>query len=247
VSSQERQSCRERHHDDLAAYALGALPGQDAAELERHLATCSACSERLRWLQPAVDLVPATVRQLEPPPELRESLMAVVHEEAAAEAAPAERPQSRERGFFAWLRLPALGPMRPALAGVAVLLVLLAGVGGYVLGTDGDAGGPGESFVVTSLQPGVAASGELEVHDDSATLTVQGLPPIGGDEVYQVWTVQGNKQPRSASIFVPEGNGRASAAIPNLPADADQVVVTREPAGGSEVATTAPVLQSSLR
>ena len=59
--------CSERH-DDLAAYALGALTDREAVEIENHLAGCEACSERLRWLQPAVDLVPASVHQLEPPP-----------------------------------------------------------------------------------------------------------------------------------------------------------------------------------
>ncbi len=68
--TETRGGCPERH-DDLAAYALGALDPGEAAALERHLAGCPACSERLLWLRPAVDLVPASVRQVEPPASLR--------------------------------------------------------------------------------------------------------------------------------------------------------------------------------
>ena len=37
-----------------------------AAELERHLDGCESCTARLRWLEPAVDLLPASVPQADP-------------------------------------------------------------------------------------------------------------------------------------------------------------------------------------
>jgi anti-sigma factor RsiW len=40
----------DRFDEDLAAYALGALPPDDAAELERHLEGCEVCRQQLRWL-----------------------------------------------------------------------------------------------------------------------------------------------------------------------------------------------------
>jgi anti-sigma factor RsiW len=53
-----------RYRDDLAAYALGALAGDEEAELRAHLERCEECREQLRWLQPAVDLLPRSVAQL---------------------------------------------------------------------------------------------------------------------------------------------------------------------------------------
>ena len=48
--------------DDLAAYALGALDEREAGAIEDHLDGCERCRERLRWLAPAVDLLPALGR-----------------------------------------------------------------------------------------------------------------------------------------------------------------------------------------
>ena len=80
--------------DDLAAYALGALDEREAGAIEDHLDGCERCRERLRWLAPAVDLLPASVEQRTPPPALRENLMATVR----AEAAPAAVAESSPSG-----------------------------------------------------------------------------------------------------------------------------------------------------
>ena len=57
--------------------------GDEAARSRAHLAGCEPCRDYLRWLQPAVDVLPASVAQLEPPPRLGERLMATVRAEAA--------------------------------------------------------------------------------------------------------------------------------------------------------------------
>src|SRR5689334_11347336 len=121
----ERDEHRDRWADEIAAYALGALDEREAALFEHHLDGCERCREELRWLQPAVDTIPASVEQIAPPPALRERLLATVRAEAAPEdAAPAKRR----------FRLPFLGAagLRPALAAGAVLL-LAAGIAGYEL------------------------------------------------------------------------------------------------------------------
>lgn len=238
--SDNDNGCQDRWHDDLAAYALGALSGRDAAAVEEHVAECEACSDRLLWLQPAVDLVPASVSQVEPPPELRANLMAIVEAEAAAAEEPDAAPARPERRR-SWWRLPA--PVRPALAGLALLALLVVGVGGYLLG--GDGGGDAESYAVKPLSPKLAASGELEVADGKGTLTVDDLPPISEDQVYQAWTSNG-EDVRPSSVFVADARGHATAAIPEVPADTNRVLVTREPAGGSQVATTGPVAAANL-
>jgi anti-sigma-K factor RskA len=238
--------CSERH-DDLAAYALGALPPAESAALERHLAGCESCRERLHWLRPAADLVPASVEQLNPPPALKRELMAIVRDEApetaAAPAAAPERP-----GPVARFRMKLLGdgPLRPALAGFAVFCLVVAGIAGYELGTgdDGDSS-PAKSFAVLPASPQMDGHGTVEVEGGSATLTVSDMDPIPHNEVYQAWVADGDSvQP--SSIFVVDAAGGGSASIPDLPAGADRLMVTREPAGGSTQPSTAAVLSAEL-
>ena len=65
---------RERHEsrrDEIAAYLLGALEPEEAASLERHLARLRRLPAELRWLRPAVQMLPEPVERVEPPSELR--------------------------------------------------------------------------------------------------------------------------------------------------------------------------------
>ena len=57
--------------DALGAYALGALPEDEAERVRRHLEGCPKCRAELDGLRVAVDALPASVEQVEPPPELK--------------------------------------------------------------------------------------------------------------------------------------------------------------------------------
>lgn len=238
MSERPTKHCPGRE-DDLAAYALGALDADESRMLEAHLDSCPGCAGRLRWLQPAVELVPASVSQLSPPPELRERLVKIAYEEATG-SAPVERAGARRRPGL----LARLIPARPVLATLAVAALLGVGlVGGYTLwGGDGD---EAQTFAVRSLSPQLDAQGSVRVEDGTGTLSVESLPALRGDRVYQVWVRRGEAVLPS-SVFVRNSAGEGQVAIPDLPSDADEVLVTREPAGGSETATTAPVLSAAL-
>jgi len=240
--------CSERH-DDLATYALGALPPGEAAALEQHLAGCETCTERLQWLRPAADLLPASVEQLNPRPELKRDLMAVVREEAPAYA-PARQPSRAEAakpGPFARFRMKLLGdgPLRPALAGFAAFCLVVVGIAGFELGKDGGETTTTSSFAALPTSSKMTGGGTVQVSGGQGTLTVAGMDPIPHDEVYQAWVADGDKIEPS-SIFVVNSAGQGSASIPDLPPGADRVMVTREPAGGSQQPSTAPVLSAEL-
>ena len=174
----------EGRHDDLAAYALDALDVREAALLEHHLAECAVCEERLQWLMPAVDVLPATVAQQDPPPELRERLMAIVEAEAEAEAelrgersGPAALPHAALR----WLSL------RPALAGFGVALIIAAGVAGWAVRDGSGTGTDARTYAAKPPSGRSLASGTLEVNGDKGSLAVRNLPPTHKGEVYQAW------------------------------------------------------------
>jgi anti-sigma-K factor RskA len=231
----------ERLEDDLAAYALGALTTDEAADLERHVTGCRACIARLLWLQPAVDVLPASVEQRTPSERLRENLMEVVRGEAAAQA-QAERATEHRPSWWESLRGFA---MRPATA-MAVAIVLVAGIGVGYLVRGNDVVEPESTLVkAQALDSGVPVSATLERVGDSATLHVTQMPELSSDDVYEVWVQRANvMEPRST--FVLNSDGSAEAAVPGPLNGADAVLVTREPRGGSQQPTTKPLLSAPL-
>jgi hypothetical protein len=238
-----RPDC-EALQDDLAAYSLAALGGDEAASLERHLDGCEHCRARLQWLTPAIDVLPGAVEQRTPPPSLRENLMATVRAEAAPSPAAAAARTAPVRERARWEGLRGLF-MRPAV-GMAALILLVVGVGvGWSLrGTD--TAEPTPTLVkAEQLEGAVPASATLEVQNDSATLHVHELPAIKDDEVYEVWVQRaGVMEPRST--FVLNMDGTAEAAVPGPLEGADGVFVTREPRPGSRQPTTDPLLTAPL-
>lgn len=238
--SEQLNGC-DGFRDDLAAYALGALDGDDAVALERHLATCDSCTARLRWLSPAIDVLPAAVEQLTPPPSLRQNLMEQVRAEAAPAAGRAPAKESREPW---WAGLRGL-LLRPA-TGIAVLIILVAGFGvGYALRGSDDGGASSELVKAEPMNGAVPVSATVERNGDSATLHVHELPTINQNQVYEVWVQRaGVMEPRST--FVLSMDGTAEAAIPGPLNGASAIFVTREPRGGSSQPTTQPILSAPL-
>jgi anti-sigma-K factor RskA len=229
----------EGYRDDLAAYALSVLEEPEATELRRHLADCEACRMQLRWLQSAVDLLPRSVEQLGPPAGLRKRLMATVRAEAQ-EASRAGVETAKPRRWRDWGTLL----WRPATAVAAAMLLIVGAAGGYLLHQPGDS-----SSVITARPPPAAPSnvaGTLEREDGSAILTMSRLPALPPNDVYEVW-VQRDGTLEPSSLFVPRRDRTAEAAVPGSLDDADAVLVTREPRGGSQHPTSPPLLRADLR
>lgn len=229
-----------RWEDDLAAYLLDALSADESRAVERHLEDCARCRERARWLRPSVEMLPTSVEQLEPPPELRERLMRTVRAEAAAPAAAAPR-DAQVRAGRGWLDMLRAVP-RPALA-LGVALIALAAVAGYGIGTGGD--GTTTSTVSAQVDPALSgATATLERDGDSGILRVSGLPQRPG-RIYEVWLAQGGDV-RPAGLFQVDRSGRGAAAIAAGLDRAERVMVSLEPARGSAQPTTEPVVVADI-
>jgi anti-sigma-K factor RskA len=211
-----------RWEEELPAYALGALESDQSRALEDHLADCERCRERLRWLQPAVDVLPASVEQHAPPRALRRRVLATVREEARAE-------RQERRSWWRGERITL--SVRPALAlGAAALLV--AGAIGYGLSASGD----GEREPVEAV---------VERSQGEALLRVSALPEPEGEDVYQAWFRVGNRM-RPSVTFSPASDGSAVAELGPPPRRAEEVLVTQEPPGGSEEPSGAPIVAEPL-
>lgn len=222
--------------ESVGAYALGALSELEAQVFERHLMSCDDCQDELRRLNEAVEALPRSVAQHDPPPSLKAGLMEVVNAEA-------ERTRPTRQRKWPALRLPRFTPAIAWAAAACLILGALVGVGVSQLGGDDEAPRTLQAQVDMNRLPDGSAS--LSVPDGESggsVLRVEGMPDPGAERVYQVWVESdGNVVP--VSIFDVNKSGSGAAAVPMSLDDADAVMVTREPRGGSAEPTEAPVLR----
>ena len=221
----------ERRSDEIAAFLLGALEPGEAAELERHLAGCEECRTELEWLRPAVQLLPESVERVEAPPELRGRLMEQVRSEAESDPAPR---RARRWSFGGW-------SLRP-VAGLAALVLVVAAVAAYAIGS-GDSGGGNTTTVVEGHSPGVVA--EVVRDGGSGTLHLTNLHQLPSDKVLQAWVERDGRVVSAKTLFVPNQDGTASATIDDMEG-VKTVMVTAEPRGGSAQPTGDPIVSVSI-
>jgi anti-sigma-K factor RskA len=211
--------------DEIAAYAIGALGEREAATIERHLAECEECAAYARWLEPAVDQLPASVPQLEPPSELGKRLAETVR-------ADAQRLRAGEgaRGAARWRSWRGI-TWRPATALAALAVLALGAVGGWLMRDPG----PDPETITASL----------ERDRSTATLHVESAPKLADDDVYQVW-VQRKGVMNPSSTFAVSEDGNGEAVIDESLRGAEAVLVTSEPNGGSTTPSSPPILRTPL-
>jgi hypothetical protein len=224
--------------EELAAYVLGALDEAERDEVEAHIAGCERCQGDLLWIGAAIEVLPASVEPQEPPARLRRQLLATVRTEARAAGETAAAPaRSGMRRFLT----PVL---RPGLAFAAVAVLVAGGAVGYIAGQSG--GGDETTVTARATEAAPAGAGATIVRDgDAGTLRTTGLPEPAAGRVYQVWIRDGERITPS-TVFVVDRNGAGVAAIPAGLEGGDEVMVTREPRGGSDAPTTAPLLSAPL-
>lgn len=249
--------CTDPHWNELlGAYALGACTPDERDGLRAHLGTCTACTAELLELGAAREALLTGVPPASAPPELKSRVMSQVRADAqlfaaarereTAQPAPAPAPaRERPRGR-GWLRRPV--PLAAALASAA-LLAVGAGVLGAALvgGDDGAAGTRTVSAKVDDARaPGARA--DLVVDDaGDARLVVDGLPSPGRGRVWQVWLRAGTDAPRPAgALFGVDAAGDGAAAVPGPLDGVDEVLVSSEPAGGSQQPTRTPILAAPV-
>jgi anti-sigma factor RsiW len=230
-----------QYREEIGAYLLGALTDLERQAFERHLAGCAECRDELEKLRPAADALPRSVEQVEPPPGLKTSLMEVVESEARERSgATARRERTARR-----IRLPSLAGFRPVLVAAALALGLVAGFGVAQLG-----GGDDARTVAATVDQGRLpdASGSLRIQgdgEDGAILTVQGMPPAGGERVYQAW-VQRDGTVVPQPTFEVGADGGGAVAVPEDLSGAQAVLVTREARGGARAPSEQPLIRVPL-
>ncbi|MBV8445203.1 MAG: anti-sigma factor [Candidatus Dormibacteraeota bacterium] len=226
-------SCPESE-ELLALAGLGVLPRGDSAALDAHLRHCAECRRAAAQYREAVAMLPNGLDPVEPPAEVRRSLMAQVY----AEARPATG--RRHRGSGPRWSLPRRGVLSLAGGGVALAALAIALV--VVLHP---ADGATRTYTVYGTTSAPAVRGSLTYYTDpqQAVMTVSGLPKLvpstgAPAPVYEVWLVRANGTAQGVAFL--EQSPTTASWSTAIHADLSQyvaVAATAEPAGGSPAPT----------
>jgi len=227
-----------REHDALrdliAPVALGAAEPHEVARVEAHAAECAVCREELGSLRAGADVLGVAVPQMDPPPDLKASLMATVRAEAPARAIAAgvgadpaatrSRPAPRRRSWFAGLLRP-----WPAVAAIASVAALLLGWNIALQTGSDDPSRPVSTLAVsgTADAPGVTGRVLYVPDEDTAVVSLSRLPQLEEGDAYQLWVIR-DGQATSAGLFEQTGPAEARTVATGL-AGADALAVTAQP------------------
>lgn len=240
-----------------AAYALGALDGEDLAWFRAHLTEgCGICDQSLTDYQAALVQVAIGVSQA-PPRRLKR----VVSERLFGRGGAA-RGQSRFWSGFRWAASVAVaagilgtvgslivaGRYESRLGELARELATVRGQlrqQGIVMTLLRD---PTTRVVpLAGLEPSPGARGRMIWHPgEGGVLLVANLPPSPREKTYELWVISVGK-PIPAGLFGVDASGRGTVLVAPLPGapPADQFAVTLEPAAGVPAPTGPMYLASS--
>lgn len=177
----------------LGAYALDALPDDERALLEAHLATCETCRAELADLRLAVSALPLSIEEREPSATLRDRLRAAAEADLARDEA-SEPPWENLVPFEPRAKRSTPRSLRDTWLPWAVAAVfLLFGLGmlGWNLNLRQSSN---QQVIALQAAPGVTgAGGELIYLKDEQVILVKphSLPALASGQVYELWLIQG--------------------------------------------------------
>lgn len=235
----------ETHVSDLLpAFALGSLDADEADQVEEHLASCLICRAESQAFQDVAAGLSFAAPAAAPSPKLREQLMQRVQVGRTHRPVPAEAPQRP------WLErfLPLWG-----LASLALIIALAAFTLSlwqrlnqleFITAPGGMRAIP---LQATDQAPGATGFVLVGADGRNGAVVVDGLPPLGEDQQYQVWLIR-NGERTSGAVFSTdeESYGGMRIKVAGSLLEYSDVGITIEPAGGSPQPTGARVLGGPL-
>ncbi|MFN2448397.1 MAG: anti-sigma factor domain-containing protein [Candidatus Baltobacteraceae bacterium] len=249
--------------DNVAVYALGALPAASAREVREHLKTCAQCRAEYDMLAPVVD-------------RLAYSAEACADAASAQGSTPPPGPLLKRRIMRA-IR-PNVGEMRAvrpivwpayAVAAACFAIALATGIVDMSLSSQlhqtraqmtqisehnaqvtkrlADQRDELANLVAPESVHYPVAYGQVVKHGSRLYIAMDTLPPPPKGKVYQAWTLREGSSVMAPSItFVPAQSG---VEVQELPVNAKGIVAVAlsvEPAGGSKQPTSKPVFVLKL-
>jgi anti-sigma-K factor RskA len=222
------------HVDELiAGQALYALSPDDEERVALHVAECDRCRRRLREAEALAASLAYGVPAAEPPPDLRERVLAAV--EPVVDAAPARgaeprpRPARRSRTSSWWPRFAAVAV--PALAAAVVGLAI------WNVSLHGDLSNL-HSQLFHDTAGNLRGVGNVLVKSDGNATLYASVRPAPAGKTYEAWVIRG-KVALPAGLF--RGGGTVNLKLTRDARPGDVIAVTIEPAGGTKTPTSTPI------
>lgn len=248
--------------DDVAVYALGSMPPEEAEKVRAHLATCEDCREEYAQLQPAAGALAYAAEAcpdqehgaVVASPLLKTRIMQQVRREAAV---PPKSNVAEMRAVR-----PIVWPAY-AVAAACLIIALVTGIMNISL-NDQMRQTRAELAQIQSQNHRLLADlahqrteaadlvspdsvrfgvdhGQIVRHGKRLYLAMEALPPPPKGKVYQAWTLRKGATRMSPSVtFVPNAGGGAVVAVPADASAIAAVAVSVEPDGGSKQPTSTP-------
>lgn len=239
-------------------YVLDALTPLERAQVDAHLASCTQSHAEFDEVG---GVVPALAMLADPkgaPASLKNKVLADYRAGAGAGAgaavwAPPSAMPAPRRSNQSWLGW--------AAAGLAVLLIAALAGWGYVNQSRAaeDAqrqqalaqaieimSAPGSSVALLRGKDSAAGASGFAAFDASGTgyMVVVDLPVVPGGRTYQAWYIA-NGTPTSAGLVSVDGQGFALVKMAAM-SGTQVIALTVEPAGGSDLPTSQPIMDGHL-
>jgi anti-sigma-K factor RskA len=224
--------------DDVAAYALGALAPGEVDTFRRHLEQCAVCRDELAAFEQIVRELPLAADQYRAPKTLRASVLQALEDEPTlGPAAKRRRARPHAKWFSA---IP-----RPALALASLVAVLAIAFGAFELGSGSS--GSSATKVFNAQVSGSRGTAHVRVSNGHGELVVHDFAPPPRGKIYEVWLVRPHRAPQpTPALFSVTAKGDGAVDVPGSLRGVKQVLVTPEPAGGSQAPTHTPVIAATL-
>lgn len=210
-------------HDDLAAYALGAIDASERGAIEAHLETCAACRADVDAFRSALATYAAAADV--PSADLRGRIVA----------------RARGGGWRSWLARPV-----PAFIPAALVVALVVSIVAFAQ-TRRDAEAyatalaavPDARVLTLDAAPGSDARGALVVPQSGAAYLILRVPAPPGGKAWEAWVLR-TDAPAPAGLSSSGGVVTITLTAPLRAGEG--VALTLEPAAGSQAPTSTPVL-----
>jgi hypothetical protein len=218
-------------HPNLAAFVLGGLEPEEAAEVQRHLSSCPGCQDEVRELRKVNRALEAAPPPAVPPSYVKDEILSQVR--TAAEPPTSEEEEREDSASLRERRRPFGAPRSdrprhlrvviPSAAAAAVVVIVALGVFfGFLreeppvatiqlVPTPREAAGLEGYWGVAEIRPQPSGNQQVE-------LKLNNFEEPKSNSYYELWFVSGEKR-ISAGSFTSVGKGETRVLL-NAPPEA---------------------------
>ena len=214
----------------LGPFALDALEPDERLLVLEHLSECRIHDAELAELREVTSMLPLALEEIAPPARVRDSLLGEFNR-LQQPAPPEPIPAAQKRGVLDFIRRPAF-----AYGLAAVLVLAVAGLAAWNLSLQQE-----DDFVARTTQEGNNSLRMVYLPEEQLAVLNLELPVLTPAQAYQAWQIT-DAGPVSMGIV----NGRGTTAVRADLSGASAIAITVEPAGGSAVPTTTPMLVTEI-